>query len=444
VMDYGINHDQLIIISFFQVFNVTKCETQIVKPLLRTDNLVSFQVPVSMRSFTSPHIILRTRWRIIKGDGSKLTQNDYVASVCTGHWAMWKQATLVLSESVVSDTTPMGFPLLAYLINRFTLTESARSIEDDMVMGYPDTPGVFNDFEPGIQANQGYWKRLTKTQLSRSVTTQGVIPFAVGQSGRVFPPGVRLAVSLSRAPDSFVLCSANGNAARYKIEIEDIELELQRFRLKDELVRRIYDCWRDVNYISYPHTRLVAIGPYEIPEQTSLINKVINTGQRPSCALIAFVASAAANGSYDSNPFCLEHMQMSKAQMSFESEFYPLEALSPRFPADSDHAHDYCVTREFAALMKCLGFLGENSSNGINMDAFVNGNTLFAFTLNEWQQQAGLVEPLPEAGQLKLMAQMQVPTTRAVQMWVFAAYRNVVRLSSDLVVAQDFGASVPS
>lgn len=70
-----------------EIFNTTHRERIEVMPVMRTDEVCSFEVPKSLRSFTSSAFILRTKWCIMDGQ-KKLPMDANVAAIELGHHGM--------------------------------------------------------------------------------------------------------------------------------------------------------------------------------------------------------------------------------------------------------------------------------------------------------------------------------------------------------------------
>jgi hypothetical protein len=71
-----------------------------------------------------------------------LTPADHVTASAYALYTMFRQCTLMLSETVVGDQPTNGFPLMAYILNRFTFSNDARTTQNDLMFGYPDTAGI--------------------------------------------------------------------------------------------------------------------------------------------------------------------------------------------------------------------------------------------------------------------------------------------------------------
>lgn len=107
-----------------------------------------------------------------------------------------------------------------------------------------------------LHLNKGYWDRFAKTSMSHPVTTQGPLNFDCLRNGLALPPGLRISITLQRAPDGMVICSPSANGKKYRLDILDIEMEVTRWRLVDELVDKIYAAWNDAKYLSIPYQRI--------------------------------------------------------------------------------------------------------------------------------------------------------------------------------------------
>ena len=69
------------------VLSTNQRERAEVMSVMRTDEVCCFEVPVSLHLFTSPGIILRTRWRIMDGQ-KKLPMDANVAAISLAHHGM--------------------------------------------------------------------------------------------------------------------------------------------------------------------------------------------------------------------------------------------------------------------------------------------------------------------------------------------------------------------
>lgn len=85
-----------------------------------------------------------------------------------------------------------------------------------------------------------------------------------------------------------------------------------------------------------------------------------------------------------------------------------------------------------------------DTSNGLSMREWCLDNTVYCYEINETPVEPGVLEPKPDSGYLKTAFTLGAPPTENFQMWVFASYYSVVRISTDLVVGMDHAASAPS
>jgi len=105
------------------------------------------------------------------------------------------------------------------------------------------------------------------------------------------------------------------------------------------------------------------------------------------------------------------------AWLFVENQYFPSEPFQPKFPAHIGDV-DYTVTREYAELLRVLGLLNENTSNGLSLSDFVHQNTVFAFSFSQQPyNQAGVFEPRPDTGYLKITASLEAPPSENAQLW---------------------------
>lgn len=86
-------------INFFsrpqEIFTSTHRETVEILPILNNEDIVSFSIPKSTKSFTSSGFLLRTKWHLMNGN-KKLAPDDTVACLCGIQHAMVSRVLFVL------------------------------------------------------------------------------------------------------------------------------------------------------------------------------------------------------------------------------------------------------------------------------------------------------------------------------------------------------------
>ena len=226
-----------------QIFTTTHRERVEVLPVMRTDEVCSFEVPKSNRSFTSSGLILRTRWCIMDGQ-KKLPADANVAGISLCHHGMWQNITVQVNETTVFSTVRLGYTLASYLQRRFCFNDASRISDSYLTLKFPDSSGHFEDFNPERKVNLGYEKRKMILSGSNMVTTSDFLMIPFTQSGRLLPPGVSISIHMQRAPNAVALCSPSAIGKNYRIAIESCVLEVERCHIMEPLVSRIYNEWR--------------------------------------------------------------------------------------------------------------------------------------------------------------------------------------------------------
>ena len=142
------------------------------------------------------------------------------------------------------STVRLGYTLASYLQRRFCYSNASRVSDSYLSLNFPDTAGSSEDFSPERRMNEGYESRKKLMSGSNMVTTSDYLMIPFTQSGRLLPPGVSITIYLQRAPDSVALCSPSAIGKKYRIAIDSCVLEVERCRVMEPLVSRIYNEWR--------------------------------------------------------------------------------------------------------------------------------------------------------------------------------------------------------
>ncbi len=283
--------------------------------------------------------------------------------------------------------------------------------------------------------NPGFKFRKQLVRLSRTVVTEGAIGWDLAQSGKLLVPGLRISITLKRAPDAFCLMSDTPDK-KYYIEIESIELDVTRYRLREDLVTSIYSTWSERKFISYQFRRFCLTGPFEVPANTTHIDVGAGRGQRPLFCLVFFVSSQACRGDYKKNPLKFHHMDVDNCQGLFESQQAPILPYAPHFSSsDTDKRSD--VTRIYCDAMRVLGILGSNGGCGIDSFDFSHGFTVFPFLFAENMVASTHFSAQPESGFTRLVLRLAKSQNEAYNMYCLSVFQGSAQVSNDLNVSLD-------
>ena len=122
-------------------------------------------------------------------------------------------------------------------------------------------------------------------------------------------------------------------------------------------------------------------------KMTNLYTQTIPTGSRtfhqdhifrghsPKLLIVALVKSSAFAGDFTQNPFKFEHFNLNHLLLTRDGEPVPFaRPFTPNF------ADGLCV-REYMSMFQCMEMFMKNESNGITLDEFKDGKTIFVFNL---------------------------------------------------------------
>jgi hypothetical protein len=233
----------------------------------------------------------------------------------------------------------------------------------------PDTQGhVDND-----AANTGLVDRSRLFRDSAPVQVMAPIHCDLFAQNRYMLNQLDLRVQIYRNSDNFALMRA-GNNNNFKISMVDMRWYVKMVDVQSSVTLAIERTIQRTP-VKYPVRRVevktmhIAAGLQECP-QTPIFN-----GQVPRRLVLGLVRYDAYIGNIGRSPFNFQPFNISELSVTAAGRTVPNKPLSMNF-ADNRYM------RAFVQLFEGLGMGGEDKGNGIDLQGFKSGSTLFAFDLS--------------------------------------------------------------
>ncbi|KAM4019358.1 uncharacterized protein F54H12.2-like [Anomaloglossus baeobatrachus] len=332
---------------------------------------------------------------------------------------------ITLGDRLISQSDNL-YSYRAYIETLLNYSTQTLSTQFTAGLFYKDTAGHHNDRAlDGL--NAGFVKRARITRNSKTVDLLGPIFGDVFNQPKLVLNGLDLKIKLSRNKDTF--CLMSGDAEPYKVQILQASLYVKRVQVSPA-VRIGHSQALLAATAKYAIDR-ACMKVYSIPAGTRITNhENLFLGQIPKTVILGFVDNEAFSGSYNKNPLCFHHYDISLASLYLDGQPFPARPFQPNF-------NDDLAVREFMSLAHVSGRLKSDHALAIDREEFMAGFTLFAFDLSPDQEPGGHFS-LVKSGNLCAEVRFALATPDTVNMIVYAINTTIIEINHRREVLFDY------
>ena len=223
--------------------------------------------------------------------------------------------------------------------------------------------------------------------------------------------------------------SIKANDKKYKIELRDVHLIVERLHAPDKYVQR-FKAKRDTFGASIPFTRNL-LQTYPILEgQTDLCRfSLIVSDQLPETALVAITTQKAYNGSTNTNPFNFEALPINRCSLVVNSGLEPQEPYNIL-------STDFKRKRTFHSFLENIGASQRDSvCCSIDFEKYYGGSQIFSFDRTNKNRDKYYKM---DGGTLGLNIHLSSPATENLQVIFYATYSSEISLRNNRVITKTF------
>ncbi|KAM4048916.1 uncharacterized protein F54H12.2-like [Anomaloglossus baeobatrachus] len=369
--------------------------------------------------------LLYINCHIVKQDNTAIGDGARVAFINYPLTTLFNQVDITLGDRLISQSDNL-YSYRAYI--ETLLNYSTQTLSTQFIAGlfYKDTAGHHNDRAlDGL--NAGFVKRARITRNSKTVDLLGPIFGDVFNQPKLVLNGLDLKIKLSRNKDTF--CLMSGDAEPYKVQILQASLYVKRVQVSPA-VRIGHSQALLATTAKYAIDR-ACMKVYSIPAGTRITNhENLFLGQIPKTVILGFVDNEAFSGSYNKNPLCFHHYEISLASLYLDGQPFPARPFQPNFSDD-------LAVREFMSLAHVSGRLKSDHALAIDREEFMAGFTLFAFDLSPDQEPGGHFS-LVKSGNLRAEVRFALATPHTVNMIVYAINTTILEINHRREVLFDY------
>ncbi|MES9880032.1 MAG: hypothetical protein ABW185_04040 [Sedimenticola sp.] len=258
----------------------------------------------------------------------------------------------------------------------------------------------------------GETERAKLIEGSKILDLQGPIFHDLFDMSRYLLNQVDVKLRLNRSSPAFCLHSIEASPD-YKVEILDIYLLARKIRVNPAVIYGHNEMLKNTN-AKYPFKKVECRSQSIATGSTSFHWENMMQNQIPNRVVIGFVNSKAVSGDYKYNPFNFENCGI--RQIGLYVDGMPVGGNPLKLSFDVTGGNS--VVRGFTNLFTTAGKWNRDEGNGLTVENFVSGTTLFAFQLEPNFAQHGEYLSLVKTGNVRLDVQFQTALTGELFKWL--------------------------
>lgn len=343
--------------------------------------------------------------RITRVDKKAMSATDAVSFVNQPISSLFQDVFLTIGNTQVEGGQHL-YPYNGYLSSLLQFHPSAKKTHMEAWGWNEDTPGKFDD----AAANDGFKLRQAETAEGAVWEIMGPVFLDMTRQPRYLLPNTPLNLKFLPAKADFVLHAPGGGD--YNYVIDKFVLYVPRIRVLDSVISghkkglEKYNARYPINHID--------ITTFTIQTGTKSVRKdSLFKTQPPKMLVVGLLDHGAFNGEIEKSPFNFHHYGLDKIALYRDGDVTPGQIINPDYAKDK-YAHAYNHT------MQTLNYFNTDDSNGMTMEHFKDGYTLYAFDLTPDNTPQGPHRHHIRAGSLRLEMHFSTPLTAPVNVLLFA------------------------
>ena len=314
---------------------------------------------------------LHIKCRILKQDGSSMTEEDMVSPVNLFLHALFSEVTLYINNIQI-NVSSSDYAYRSYLDTMLNYGTAATNSWLQSALYYPDNGGTHSTLDAitGVPVNQGLYTRHQWGKESKTMDLYGRLHVDMFMQPRPLPPNTNIRLRLTRNSSEFVLVS-NMKEKQYKVEISEAVLYLKCLKLNPQISLDHARALQSGNTLKYPLTR-VEVFTYTIPDGSMSHRRVdAISGQLPQKIYLGLVSNVHFNGSFQSTPFNFQSFNALGVQIIVSGIGIPSRKFEPIWENKNNAGKQ--VVRCFASLFQTNNTMNTDSGLSISREWYTAG-----------------------------------------------------------------------
>ena len=368
---------------------------------------------------------------IVKEDGTPAVDIDDVAPVDNVLHSLFNQVDVWFGDNTRVSSSSLNYGYKAYIETVLNHDMDVKKTQLTMQHFYQDNNLARPSPKSGGE-NEKNWGLVKRHELCTKPNTFqmcGRVHSDVFNMTNLLLPGVKVRVRFSRSNQSFVLMTSGSE--KYKIVITNAKLKLQKVRL-DESFSVAQERALSVRNALYTYVRS-DVKVFHIPKgqdvkkQPNLLHGVI-----PKRVTVGIVNTDAYNGNYQKNPYDFQKGNLVKISATVDG----LGGVTHEFTPDFDEKK---YVNAYQALFQGRSKRTGKFGNGISMDDYSNGYTLYCFDFTPCiDSEEGDHMGQLKSGNVTLHMVFDPPTTHAMTAIALCEMDGMITITKDREILTNY------
>ena len=278
--------------------------------------------------------MLHVKFKIVRSDGTAMTDTDYVSMVNLSLESMFNQVEVYLNSTLVSPSVNL-FPYCAMIDTLFKYGINTKATRLKSLGYYHDTARYADTNNPDNTFNQGLKSRYGLISESKQCSFYGPILADVLQVKKWLVGGVDVHIRLTPSTPEFFLIKPDTVTSNFKLELKDLYYHVCKITPQPRvlLAQNAALAHKAIKY-AYDRERTQT---FSLPKDSSFLNEEhLFNYEVPTKIIVAHVATEAYLGSYKRNPFYVQNCEVTSIALYLNDYSLPSQPMRLDF-ANSDY-----------------------------------------------------------------------------------------------------------
>ena len=367
-------------------------------------------------------IDVNIKFKIVKTDGSAIAAADEVGLNNLAIASIFRDVTLHVGDRQI-EGGQQDYAHKAYFNTIMQFHPAAQKSHMRGFGWYKDEAGKFND-----KTNKGFIARQKLIEGSKVCELHGPIYLDFFNQNRPLISNTDMRLTFTIQKPEVLLNSFKPTAC--KIKIVDMTVYVRRLTMNPSVIQGHMIGLNTQNAL-YPvnHTEMQR---YSIPAgQKTFRMDDLFTSQSPKLVMVAMTTDKAYSGDYALNPFNFQHFDLNEISLLADGVSIP----GPRYKPNFAKGH---YLRDYMALMETFNYYNSDDTNGLTLDEFANGYTIYAFNRTP-DNDISSSHRHPSAGEnLRLDLSFTRALTETIVVFIYAIFDSQIQITKLRDVIADY------
>ena len=241
------------------------------------------------------------------------------------------------------------------------------------------------------------------------------------RQSRYLLPQTDIRLKLLPSKPEFALQVYDGTTKDYIYKITKCVLYVRRMRVNDSVISG-HNKGLENHNAKYP-LRHMDISTFTITKGVhNYVKDRLYQSQTPKMLIVGCLEHDAFNGNIQKSPFNFQHFDLNKIGLYRDGELVPGQIFQPDFDKNL-FLHAYVNT------MNALNYFNTDDSNGMTIEHFKNGYTLYVFDLTPDANSNSPYRNMIKNSSLRLEMNFEQALPKAINVMLFAIFDSKVEIT---------------